>query len=359
MKFKILILTENYPDYDVPYAMSYVHSRNLEYIKQNVDVDVMNFSAKGKYEFENVNVLSRFDLIEFDQYDAVFSHAPNLKNHLKLLLSNINKIKVLVFFFHGHEVLKINEYYPEKYSWQRKHSTLKVLFQNSYDYLKLFLIKSFIKKFRKKIKVVYVSSWMREAARNCLGLNENLPYLKEYIINNPANYIFVENKYQFLPKDKLGDFITIRPLDDRKYAVDLVVEMARNNPEYIFHIYGKGEYFKYNKQPGNVVVYDKFINQSEIPKLLNYYKCALMPTRLDAQGVMMCEIATYGMPLITSNLDVCKEMLSDFKNVQLVCNDKFATFKVNSVFDKQECQLNRRFDAENIARKELEILNDA
>lgn len=359
MKFKILILTECYPDYDVPYAMSYVHSRSLEYIKQNVDVNVLSFTAKEKYEFENVNVLSRFDLIEFDEYDAIFSHAPNLKNHLKLLLSNISKIKLLVFFFHGHEVLKINEYYPEKYSWQRKHSTLKVFFQNSYDYLKLFLIKKFMQKFRKKIKVVYVSSWMKEAARSCLGFNDDTPYLKEYIINNPANFTFFENKYQFLSQDKFGDFITIRPLDDRKYAVDLVVEMAKNNPGYMFHIYGKGDYFKYNKQPENIVVFDKFINQSEIPKLLNHYKCALMPTRLDAQGVMMCEIATYGMPLITSNLDVCKEMLSDFINVQLVCNDKFATLKVNIDFDKQEEQLNRKFNAEYIVLKELEILNDA
>ena len=36
-----------------------------------------------------------------------------------------------------------------------------------------------------------------------------------------------------------------------------------------------------------------------------------MPTRADAQGVMACEMATFGIPLITSNIDVCKEVFKE------------------------------------------------
>ena len=40
-----------------------------------------------------------------------------------------------------------------------------------------------------------------------------------------------------------------------------------------------------------------------------------MPTRLDAQGVMMCEMATFGIPVLTSDIDICQELSQVFKNM--------------------------------------------
>ena len=42
-----------------------------------------------------------------------------------------------------------------------------------------------------------------------------------------------------------------------------------------------------------------------------------MPTRTDAQGLMMCEMATYGMPVITTDIPVCHEVLDSFENVSM------------------------------------------
>lgn len=46
-----------------------------------------------------------------------------------------------------------------------------------------------------------------------------------------------------------------------------------------------------------------------------------MLTRRDTQGVMSCELVTYGIPLITSDLPVCHEIFGDLINVSYISND--------------------------------------
>ena len=55
---------------------------------------------------------------------------------------------------------------------------------------------------------------------------------------------------------------------------------------------------------------------------LDESRCGLMPTREDTQGVMTCEMMEYGMPVITSDISVCKEFFSCVNNVKLISNDK-------------------------------------
>ena len=48
-----------------------------------------------------------------------------------------------------------------------------------------------------------------------------------------------------------------------------------------------------------------------------------MPTRTDAQGLMMCEMASIGIPLITSDIPVCHESLGNFNNVAMINNENY------------------------------------
>ncbi|WP_200862518.1 glycosyltransferase [Photorhabdus temperata] len=195
---------------------------------------------------------------------------------------------------------------------------------------------------------------MKEHSLSCLNINIEK---NTHIINNSSNIIFFEKSFDEKLYKK-GDFITIRPLDDSKYSVDLVVALAKNNPNYTFTIYGKGSFFKYNKKPENVIHIETFIHQKDIPDILNQYKVAVMPTRLDAQGVMMCEMATYGMPIITSDLPICKEMLSDFNSCLFIKNTDFSTYKVNLNSINQANKItkkNTKFSPTLLAKKELSI----
>ena len=86
---------------------------------------------------------------------------------------------------------------------------------------------------------------------------------------------------------------------------------------YYIPFYKTDEYFDIYEKAKNIEWLDKTCNHNEIIKLLNEAKCALMPTRTDAQGLMACEMATFGIPLITSDIPVCHEIFDEFKNVRI------------------------------------------
>ncbi|MDC4645912.1 glycosyltransferase family 4 protein [Acinetobacter baumannii] len=347
----ILVLAQSYPSPNNVYSLAFIHSRNLEYIKNNIKVTVLNFSTKNSYEYEGVSVISPKVSVDFDQFDAVVSHAPNLRNHLFLILRNYSKIKKIVFVFHGHEVLFLNKYYPEPYLWEKNNES--PILRWLYDHIKLKAIKYFLK--ANKVSLIYVSEWMKEQAHKCLNINY---FSKEAVVYNPINYSFYNRHYSYKKTNEFSDFITIRPLNGSKYAVDLVVALAKVNPNFTFDIYGKGDYFLHNNLPKNVRHIDKFVPQSEIPNLLDNYRGAVMPTRLDAQGVMMCEMASYGIPTIVSDLKICHEMLDGFSNVYFIPNDFFSNKEINdfSLMPLENFEQIERFNPEKLALKELNFI---
>lgn len=352
---KILVITEGYPSKSNIYNMSFVHSRNTEYLKLGTQVDVISFSARKKYTFEGINVYSPKDTLDLSEYTAVLSHAPNLRNHFRFIFKNFNQIKKVVLFFHGHEILITDKYYPSPYSWQKKAALPEKTLRRLYDQLKTSLIRSLL--YKEKVSAIFVSNWMlKEGLKNLRVRDESK--IRFAVINNSINDAFYSTNYKFDLNKKKADFITIRPLDGRKYAVDKVVELANNNPKLTFHIYGKGLFFKFNTKPSNVQVFDMFIEQKDIPSLLNHYKCAVMPTRLDAQGVMMCEMASYGIPTIVSDLPVCREMLSDFANCIFINNDSFNRTKLSDLelVPLKDYSVIEKFSPQNLAKKELNFI---
>lgn len=348
----ILVLTQDYPSKKKPYAMSYVHSRNIEYEKKGHNVQVVNFSTSESYIHEEIKV-STYSNDLLDWADIILSHAPNIRNHIRVLGGV--KGKKIVFFFHGHEVLHQYGDYPKPYVW-RKEKIVKKIITQIYDVIKIQVLKIFLYKTSKinSIGFIFVSSWMEKQFLKNVNIEPSKLGKKE-IIPNACNGIFLESNYNFDLKSKLADFITIRPLDESKYAIDLVVEAACSNPSKAFHVYGKGNYFQFNKKPENLTVINHFINQQEIPSLLDKYSYAIMPTRYDAQGVMVCEMATYGIPVITTNFEVCLEMLGNFQNVALWNEEKFKEKLTNDLLITPFISHNHEFDPKTLVVKELEF----
>lgn len=346
----ILILSENYPSSKNLYAMAFVHSRNIEYLKQGMRVTVLNFSTHEAYEFEGITVVPAQSIKNLSEFDSVVSHAPNIRNHLRYLKRHIKDIKKLTFIFHGHEILILSKYYPTPYAWEQQTSLFKNLFQNLYDHIKLKLMKFFINKYHQKLSLIFVSDWMKKHGLTCLG---DIKTKNIYVINNPVHNSFLNSTYD--PKyPKLGDCVTIRPLNGSKYGIDLVVSLAINNPSLSFTVYGKGDFFKFNPKPDNIIHINKFINQKDLPDLLNQYRAAVMPTRLDAQGVMMCEMATYGIPIITSSIPICHEMLRNFNNISFIDNNDFNKSDVNlNAFNYDKILKVNSFLPQALAQKEI------
>lgn len=355
---RVLVLAEKYSTKE-QVSQGFIHTRNCEYLKNGIEVDVISFAYVGdSYMLDDIKV---FSLKEFyknnkvESYDIVISHAPNIKHHCKFINKNYKKIKKVIFFFHGHEVLYSKEIYPKPYEFVKKEHKLKELVRNVYDIYKIRYISRFFKNKLDKSTYIFVSEWMYEQFKKNLIIDESLYKDKAHIIYNALGSEFIKNSYD-VDCEKEYDFITIRNmLDGSKYCIDIVNELAKNNPDFKFLIIGKGEFFNYNASPDNLTYILKNLNHKEIINYLNKARCALMPTRADAQGVMMCEMATFGIPVITSDIPVCKMVLGDIPNVGFINNDE-TNISLEYMLKIKACKNNNKFSYENTILKEMEIM---
>lgn len=355
----VLVLVEDYPS-NQKKTLMYVHVRNKYYVENGIQVTVLNFRAKENYTIDNINVIT---LEEYkrksssNNYDILISHAPNLKHHYRFLMKYQKNFKNLVFFFHGHEVLKINKVYSKPYKYMKKN-TLKKLIQNMYDNIKLYIWKKFYTKISYKSYFIFVSKWMYDEFLRWTKIRPEVIENRYSITYNGIGKEFEELSYD-KSKEKKYDFITIRAnLDGSKYSIDIVNELAKNNPQNSFLVVGKGKFFKYNVKAKNLIWEDKVLNHTEIIKLLNESKCALMPTRTDSQGLMACEMATFGIPLITSDIPVCHEIFDEFQNVALIDNENIYHNDLNKIYSliKGYNKKNNKYFQKNTCKEELKVL---
>lgn len=322
---RLLVAVEDYPRGDLygEVCHQFVHVRNIYYQSAGFIVDVLNYSATSDYRFQNINVICLETYKKNpEKYDLLLCHQPNLKHHLPFCLKYLQNFKKVIFFFHGHEVLKVNKSYPDPYPYI-KRSLVSVLLRDLYDELKFAVWRKYFVKIKPRAKFVFVSNWMYREFKRWLKVDDAFLDRDVSIIPNCIGETF-ENHCYDSTCDKDFDFITIRGnLDTSKYAVDLVIESARKNPRAKFLVIGKGKIFDHFGKPDNITWINSSLSHDEIVKKLDSARCALMPTRTDAQGLMMCEMASYGIPLISSDIEVCREILEPFSNVRLQPNSGF------------------------------------
>ena len=198
---------------------------------------------------------------------------------------------------------------------------------------------------------------MLEQFEKWVKIDRNELFDRNTITYNSVGRVFEKESYN-PDKNKVYDFIIIRSnLDGSKYCIDVVNRIAEENPNYKFLIIGRGEFFKYNKKSNNVEWINKNLRHDEMIDLLNKSKCALMPTRTDAQGVMACEMATFGIPLVTTDLPVCHEVFDTFTNVQFINNDE----QINCEKLLKQCRTaekNKLYFIENTVQKEIKELKE-
>lgn len=318
---RVLVAVADYPNDNGNTAMMFVHTRNKYYRQHGIEVTVLNFKTQHKYIFEGIEVIS---LSEYSscagKYDILIMHAPNIRNHYLFLKQNAKLFQRLIFFFHGHEILKVNKVYPEPYDYLKKHSMVKVAIQNIYDCCKLYLWRKYFPKIAFKSDFIFVSNSLFEEFKQYTKLSTESIDNHINIINNSVGNIF-ENRDYNINSQKAYDFITIRSdMDSSVYCIDLLCELANKFPQKNFLLIGRGRWFQYNAKPKNITWINATLSHEELLAYIDKAKCAIMLTRRDTQGVMSCELVTYGIPLITSDLKICREMFGTVKNVKLISN---------------------------------------
>lgn len=363
MNKRVLVLATTYSDNNGNLNLMYIHSRNEYYAAHDVDVTVLNFAAKESYDYCGLPVISLEDYEKSSaEYDILISHAPNLRNHYKFLKKFADRFPRLVFFFHGHEVLRLRETYPPPYEFSSHESIfnrIKSSFvQDAYDAVKLRVWHDYFPSVRDKLTLVFVSGWMKSRFVRNVGLD-----LSDYdvrIIPNSVGTLFEEKCYNASAR-KDFDFVTVRSvLDGSKYCIDFVNELAKANPALRFLVIGKGEFFEHYEKAENITLVQKRLRHDEILAALDSAKCALMPTRLDAQGVMTCEMASYGIPVITSDIDICREISAVLDNIILIENDRLIELLplLKRAEELAHLPKNGAYFAENTVGLELALINE-
>lgn len=359
---RLLVVAEDYPT-STSGAMAFVHTRCVEYLERDktIDLYVLSFKTQKNYTIDSVRVISLSScekLIDEFQFDILISHAPNVKHHMRFIGKYEKKFHDIVFFFHGHEALRIIKYYPDPYEFLQRKARIPKGIQTIYDNVKLFILKRTVLQLRKKNKIhlVFVSHWMEEQFFINTKIEKSLLDDITTVIYNSIQKGFEKNFY-VADAPKKYDFVTIRGnLDGSKYGVDMICRLAENNPNVSFLLYGKGDYFQYCTKPNNLELREGYLSPNEMIPVLNECKCALMLSRLDAQGVMACEMASFGMPLITSDMPIFHEVFKGFDNVQFISNDALETDLQSMLENRRHSREKKHtFYAENTIQRELEL----
>ena len=356
---KALIAVSGYPTPSGSKLQYFVHSRNKYYVRNGISVVVLNFATKVNYIIDDIEVIS---LSEFQRrkeaYDILICHAANLRNHYIFLKRYGNIFPKKIFIFHGHEVLHINKYYPKPYQYIGADSKTKAFLQDRYDDFKIFIWKKYYKKNIKQLRLLFVSEWIYQKFLIEMKYTNNLISESAEIISNSIGEFFELNTYE--PEHIQYDFITIRNvMDDSKYGIDIVVRLAEKNPDLNFCIIGHGDFFNHIKKPENVTWIDRVLDHEKMQGYLNKARYGLFPTREDTQGLMACEIAAYGLPLITSDIDVCRLVFSDCPRIAFINNDTPDLLGAMNKLDKQSIHdVWERYYAKNTIYKEIEYIKN-
>lgn len=96
----------------------------------------------------------------------------------------------------------------------------------------------------------------------------------------------------------------------------------------------------------------------EIIDILQQARFALMPIRADAQGLMMCEMKAFGIPVITSDIPVCHEVFKGFSNISFINNDDESLSLEPYKIKQSKCYKDNRFYIENTVKKEIYIIKN-
>lgn len=358
---KIVVITEHYPKENFVGDM-FVHVRCKHYLKNSgVDLTVVGVSAKDSYQYEGVNVITLKTFLEkckTEKFDVLVIHSP-LYSVLKCFIKDCEEsFKKIIFVFHGYEALRVDKVYPKPFPYM-KPPLLKRLRRILSEYKKLYGLRKLCRILEDKLHYVFVSNWMQQAFAKWTKIK--VAREKSCVIYNCIGEEFLTHSFKE-KMEKNYDFLSIRSsFDGSKFCVDIVTELAEKYPNYKFCLIGKGNYFDYNKKPENLDVVNASLTHKEVIDYCNNAKCALMPTRQDTFGVMTCEMATFGMPTITSDIAVTKEVFNNFQNVIFVEN-VVSRIDLEEVYNKAINipipPKNKTYSMENTSFKELELFKE-
>lgn len=321
---KVAVLTSRYPSINEPYSHMFVHTRNKWYQKLGLVEQLTVFVPslnEACYSYEDIKVkLLPIDKILklLPNFDVAFCHLLHFSHRKELDGGRVFSWMLdngfpAVLYIHGVESQSIYKSRPQDISISKPKSLLRWLYRD------LYLLKRFTSFLSSAVnssnfKIITPSNWMAKDVLFNTGID----------ISSVASIIpnGVDTKL-FCYRDNLWDngrkATAIRPLYfSGKYAVDLFIETASNSSSSDnFTLYGSGPdeelivaKIKNLKHARNFTVKSGFLANASVPDVHSKHSIYYAVTRMDAQGVSMCEAMSSGLPIVTFGVCAIPEFVS-------------------------------------------------
>ncbi len=215
-------------------------------------------------------------------------------------MKNIHLPKVV--WIHGHEIL---------WSFRLRSSTSK------FDYIKKRLVVIprecyqvySIRKFLNQVEYnVFVSKWMHRIAEK----HSMKKYKNSIVIPNPVDTELFNYE---IPKT-VTRAISLRSFDNSKYGLDIAIRAFANLSKAKLYLIGKGrlknKFIQVAKKiNSNTKIIEISLEHNKIPELYHQYSFFIAPSRVEAQGLAMCEAMACGLPVIATNVGGIPEFVRD------------------------------------------------
>lgn len=305
---RIAILTPGYPSTAAPHAYAFVHARARLYAAAGHQVEVF-VPAPGPARHEPIDGISAWSGPARDLLREARRFAPSV---LALHAPNFRTIPVArrldcrqVSWIHGHEALFSlrRVHYAGGGPLARIWKSLKLVPLNLGQ---LALVRAFLPG---QAAVVFVSQWMRAAAEQ----HTRRRYARATIIPNPVDTELFAYRFD-LSRRREG--IAARGLNSTKYGLDLAIRAWAGLEAADLTILGHGpleaHYRRLIGQTGSRARLDaRALPHPEMPGVFARCGFFVAPSRVEAQGVAMCEAMACGLPVIATRIGGIPEFVDD------------------------------------------------
>jgi glycosyltransferase involved in cell wall biosynthesis len=267
-----------------------------------------------QYEHDNIEVfcgrtLQFISLLNKVSPDIVLAHSPSIWMSLSIPKILLRKRIPFIVYIHGYDIIN-----PVFY-----HSFAPWELTNKFKHIVRSNIKSIGRALfclNKADALIFPSRWTHIHAR----INSLFKNPKSYIIPNPINTDI------FAPKAVRNENQPLRGLSVRglswKYGIDILIKAFSKSP-YPLTILGKGSLLSYYKElikkfSSNIKIKAESLSQTELSKFYEDFDFCVIPSRIEAQCVTMCETMAKGIPVIANKVAALPEFVQDYHNGLLV-----------------------------------------
>ncbi|MGK0553080.1 glycosyltransferase family 4 protein [Macrococcus capreoli] len=323
MNKRFLVVCNAYPSKDAIYRNGFIHRRVKAYQQKGLTVDVfylhVNATEVEVYQYDGVNVTfgnelhyKQFLLDNQHIYQTFLIHFIN--PHMYYPIIETIKNPKFVIWIHGFEA---EAWHRRWFNFLSSAAELKQILDKAEDYYptQLEFMNQLYKETNYDITFIHVSEWFKT---HIADVDAKFSPLNYEIIPN----IVDSNVFNYVKKERKGKLkvLSIRPFASYKYANDQTadaIHLLSKKPffnDLEFHIYGEGKL--YNTITDSLIKYDNvklhntFLEQKDIAKIHKQFDVFLCPTRLDSQGVSMCEAMSSGLVVVSSNVTAIPEFVT-------------------------------------------------